>query len=152
MKVRRLMRSAPLTSPLPPNKQSLLPLSMSQCALTHTCAHTRRAHEAFCCSCEFGGRPTPTSRQCPHPPTCAPLAPPPQTGAWHVRAAAFPPDPEGKLEMRLPRVLYCLINIGQVLFALYKLNAMGLLPTQPSDWLSTIPAPGALQHSFGALQ
>jgi hypothetical protein len=46
-----------------------------------------------------------------------------------------------------PRILYCLIQFGQLLFVLYKLNSMGLLPTYPSDWLAATSVPVALEHS-----
>lgn len=56
-------------------------------------------------------------------------------------AAAFPPDPDGKLTVWPPRLLYCLVHSVQLGFVLSKLAAMGLLPTEPSDWLSWAPAP-----------
>lgn len=65
--------------------------------------------------------------------------------------AAFPADPDRKLDTFTPRLLYCLIHLGQFVFGLYKLNAMGLLPTHASDWLSAIAAPKSLEHSYGAL-
>eukprot|EP00775_Hariotina_reticulata_P003950 gene3950-4204_t len=63
----------------------------------------------------------------------------------------FPPDPEKKLDTLSPRLLYCLINLGQFVFALYKLNSMGLLPTHASDWLSAIAVPQSVEYSFGAV-
>lgn len=66
-------------------------------------------------------------------------------------AAVFPSDAERKLDTFTPRLLYCLINVGQFIFALHKLNAMGLLPTHASDWLSAIAVPQSLEHSYGAL-
>ena len=55
--------------------------------------------------------------------------------------AAFPADPDGKLWVWPPRVVYCLVHAVQLGFVLSKLAAMGLLPTEPSDWLSWAPAP-----------
>jgi hypothetical protein len=63
--------------------------------------------------------------------------------------AAFPADPEGKLDTLTPRLLYCLIQAGQLIFVLYKLNNMGLLPTHPSDWLSAAAAPQSIEYSYG---
>eukprot|EP00879_Flechtneria_rotunda_P003947 GHRR01004187.1.p1 GENE.GHRR01004187.1~~GHRR01004187.1.p1 ORF type:complete len:173 (+),score=50.91 GHRR01004187.1:209-727(+) len=71
--------------------------------------------------------------------------------AIYKSAEVFPPDAERKLDTFSPRLLYCVINIGQFIFALYKLNAMGLLPTHASDWLSAVAAPQAVEHSYGAL-
>lgn len=50
----------------------------------------------------------------------------------------------------MPRLLYCTIYFGQLLFGLYKLNSMGLLPVYPSDYISSMPVPLALEHSFAA--
>lgn len=55
--------------------------------------------------------------------------------------SVFPPDPEGKLNTFIPRLLYCLINGGGLAFAGYRINQMGLLPTHLSDWVSSIKAP-----------
>lgn len=63
----------------------------------------------------------------------------------------FPPDPDRKLDTFTPRLLFCLIQLGQVVFGLHKLNTMGLLPTHPSDWLSAVAAPLSMEHSYGAL-
>ncbi|GAB4821540.1 hypothetical protein N2152v2_008586 [Parachlorella kessleri] len=54
---------------------------------------------------------------------------------------AFPPDPQGKLNTLLPRLLYCAINGLGLAFAGYRINQMGLLPTHLSDWVSSIQAP-----------
>ena len=56
-------------------------------------------------------------------------------------SAAFPADPQGKLNTLLPRLLYCAINGLGLAFAGYRINQMGLLPTHLSDWVSSIQAP-----------
>jgi hypothetical protein len=56
-------------------------------------------------------------------------------------SAVFPKDPEGKLDTITPRLLFSLIQGLGVLFAVYKINQMGLLPTHVSDWVSSIKAP-----------
>jgi hypothetical protein len=33
--------------------------------------------------------------------------------------------------------------------ALYKLNAMGLLPTHASDWVSNMKPPTPIEHAYG---
>ena len=63
----------------------------------------------------------------------------------------FKQDDERKLDVMTPRLLYCLIYCGQLLFVMHKLNNMGLLPTHPSDWLSSMPVPRFLETSFAAL-
>lgn len=54
---------------------------------------------------------------------------------------AFPKDPAGRLDVITPRLIFCLVQVGQLLFVLNKLNSMGLLPTHASDWLSELPVP-----------
>lgn len=50
-------------------------------------------------------------------------------------------DPEGKLNVFIPRVVFCLIQAVGLLFAVYRVNTMGLLPTHASDWISILKAP-----------
>lgn len=64
----------------------------------------------------------------------------PLTAMW-ASGAVFPRDPDGKLLTWLPRLVYCGVHFVQLAFVLSKLQAMGLLPTEPSDWLSWAPAP-----------
>ena len=47
------------------------------------------------------------------------------------------------------RLAFCAVQIAGLAMALYKLNAMGLLPTHASDWLSGMKPPHALEHAFG---
>ncbi|GBF88021.1 1-acyl-sn-glycerol-3-phosphate acyltransferase [Raphidocelis subcapitata] len=56
---------------------------------------------------------------------------------------AFPSDPAGRLDTFTPRLIYCAIQFGQLLFVLNKLNSMGLLPTHASDWMASLPVPPA---------
>ena len=53
--------------------------------------------------------------------------------------------------MILPQLLFCLIQAGGFLVALYKLNGMGLLPTHTSDWISQMDVPAEREVSFGGL-
>jgi hypothetical protein len=48
-----------------------------------------------------------------------------------------------------PRLAFCAIQVAGLAMALYKLNAMGLLPTHASDWVSGMKPPRALEHAFG---
>lgn len=64
-------------------------------------------------------------------------------------AKALPRDEDGELQVFLPRLTFCAIQLGQFVFAMYKLNTMGLLPTYASDWVSTLEAPSMAQHSLG---
>lgn len=52
----------------------------------------------------------------------------------------FRPIPGSRVDIRTPRVLFCGIHLLGLIFALYRVNMMGLLPTHVSDWLSLIQA------------
>ncbi|GAX82023.1 hypothetical protein CEUSTIGMA_g9451.t1 [Chlamydomonas eustigma] len=56
-----------------------------------------------------------------------------------------------QLDVLMPRLLFCAIQLGQLLFGLYKLDGMGLLPVYPSDWISTMAVPASLERSFSSL-
>lgn len=56
-----------------------------------------------------------------------------------------------QLDVLTPRLLFCAIQLGQVVFGLYKLDGMGLLPVFPSDWISTMAVPPVLEHSYAAV-
>lgn len=49
-----------------------------------------------------------------------------------------------------PRMAFVGIQAGGLLFAIYKLNGMGLLPTHPSDWYDAT-VPPALEFSAGGV-
>ena len=55
------------------------------------------------------------------------------------------------MNLILPQLLFCLIQAGGFLVALYKLNGMGLLPTHTSDWISQMDVPAEREVSFGGL-
>ncbi|KXZ53631.1 hypothetical protein GPECTOR_6g548 [Gonium pectorale] len=64
----------------------------------------------------------------------------------------FPRDEEWKqLDVLTPRLLYCLVHFGQLIFGLYKLSAMRLLPSSASDFISTVPVPPVLETAYAAL-
>ncbi len=54
-------------------------------------------------------------------------------------AKVFPPDPDGRLDVIGPRVIFCLVQAAGLAFTLWKLNGMGLLPTHVSDWVTSTP-------------
>mmetsp|Transcript_15862 Transcript_15862/g.49847 ORF Transcript_15862/g.49847 Transcript_15862/m.49847 type:complete len:179 (-) Transcript_15862:14-550(-) len=63
--------------------------------------------------------------------------------------AAFKRFEHPGVDVLMPRLLFCLINLGGLLFASYKLNNMGLLPTSSSDWIAGLAAPKTLEFSVG---
>ena len=69
-----------------------------------------------------------------------------------MSAAVFKEEDEEedeKLDVVTPRALYCSIQMAGLLFALYRLNGMGLLPTHTSDFASALLPPQAVQFSGG---
>ncbi len=63
--------------------------------------------------------------------------------------AVFRDDEDGKLDIMTPRALYCAIHLAGLLFALYRLNGMGMLPTHVSDFASALLPPRAAEFSAG---
>jgi ER membrane protein complex subunit 4 len=64
-------------------------------------------------------------------------------------AKMFPSDEQ--VDVMIPRLIFCAVQLGQLAFAAYKLDGMGLLPTYPSDWMSQMTAPNAIETSIGPL-
>jgi hypothetical protein len=48
--------------------------------------------------------------------------------------------------------MYCAIQAGGLAFGLWKLNTMGLLPTHPSDYVSSLLVPSSQEFSSGGVQ
>ena len=44
-----------------------------------------------------------------------------------------------KVELTLPKMLYAFIHMITVGILLYKFSVMGLIPSQPVDWVTLIP-------------
>lgn len=65
--------------------------------------------------------------------------------------SVFPADPDGKLNTALPRLLYCAVQSLGLLIALYKIHAMGLLPTNLADWVAAIRVPEVEEKSVTSL-
>ena len=63
----------------------------------------------------------------------------------------FPADPEGELDTTVPRALFCAVHGAGLAFAVWKINAMGLLPTHLADWTSSMRPPAALEHALPSL-
>jgi hypothetical protein len=81
-------------------------------------------------------------RQHTHTPSTH-TAPPPPPPAF--------PEKDPRLNTLLPRIIYCTVHFGQLLFVLNKLNAMGLLPTHASDWMASLPVPPPAAATVQAL-
>ena len=57
---------------------------------------------------------------------------------------------EGRTSVLLAKLVYVILNMGAMMGALYKMSLMGLLPTTPSDWVSFIAVPPAVQFASGS--
>jgi len=61
--------------------------------------------------------------------------------------ATFAPLVDKGVDTTTPRALFIALHGLVLLYALYKLDRMGLLPTHVSDWLPHIPPPQQLEFS-----
>lgn len=61
------------------------------------------------------------------------------------------PQSPGLVDTFTPLLLYMAINVGGLMIGMWKLNGLGLLPTHPSDWLSTLPPRQVLEFSGGGV-
>lgn len=59
----------------------------------------------------------------------------------------FPADKQ--VDVMVPRLIYVAVQLGQLCFAAYKLDGMGLLPTYASDWMSQMTAPHVTEMAVG---
>lgn len=65
---------------------------------------------------------------------------------------AIPQDQTGKLDLLKPRLIFCAIQMAGLIFALNKLQGMGLLPTNPSDYVSFLKLPVASEFAGGGVR
>ena len=61
--------------------------------------------------------------------------------------AAIPQDQSGQLDLLKPRLVFCAVQMAGLIFALNKLQGMGLLPTNPSDYVSFLQLPVASEFA-----
>jgi len=59
---------------------------------------------------------------------------------------------EKNTDVTTPRLMYCIIQLMGLAMALRKLNAMGLLPTHASDWLSGLKPPVFYERAYGGTE
>ncbi|KAJ1732164.1 hypothetical protein H4S06_003903 [Coemansia sp. BCRC 34490] len=52
-----------------------------------------------------------------------------------------------KLDLTMQKAVFVAINIAGILFGVYRLSIMGLLPTTSSDWLAFIPSKQYVEFS-----
>ncbi|KAJ2254297.1 hypothetical protein IW137_003296 [Coemansia sp. RSA 1287] len=52
-----------------------------------------------------------------------------------------------RVDVSMQKLVFVAINVAGVLFGIYRLSIMGLLPTTSSDWLAFIPPKQYLEYS-----
>ena len=67
--------------------------------------------------------------------------------------SAFPADlaDGGAVDVLTPRLVFCAVQAGGLLFALSRLNGMGLLPTRAADWAAGLPPAVGTAPAGGAV-
>ena len=56
-------------------------------------------------------------------------------------------EKEEGVDIRLPKLIYLLLQLLSIAVALYKCSTMGLLPFTSADWTSLLPEKQYLEHS-----
>ncbi|RYR55388.1 hypothetical protein Ahy_A06g030615 isoform A [Arachis hypogaea] len=63
----------------------------------------------------------------------------------------FEPYKDSRVELLGPKLLFIALNLGGLALGVWKLNALGLLPTHTSDWVSSLPPAQEVEYSGGGL-
>eukprot|EP00252_Welwitschia_mirabilis_P009944 TRINITY_DN22907_c0_g1_i1.p1 TRINITY_DN22907_c0_g1~~TRINITY_DN22907_c0_g1_i1.p1 ORF type:complete len:177 (+),score=27.06 TRINITY_DN22907_c0_g1_i1:190-720(+) len=63
----------------------------------------------------------------------------------------FEPFQDSRIDLMLPKIVYISLNIAGLLLGIWKLNSLGLLPTHPSDWVSSLAPAPEIDHSGGGI-
>uniref|UniRef100_A0A7N1A710 ER membrane protein complex subunit 4 n=1 Tax=Kalanchoe fedtschenkoi TaxID=63787 RepID=A0A7N1A710_KALFE len=61
----------------------------------------------------------------------------------------FEPYKDNKVDLLGPKLLFIALNLAAMGMGVWKLNSLGLLPTHPSDWVSSLPPPQEVEYSGG---
>ncbi|KAG6491559.1 hypothetical protein ZIOFF_046491 [Zingiber officinale] len=68
-----------------------------------------------------------------------------------VCLAVFEPYKDSRVDTLAPKLLFIALNLAALALGVWKLNSLGLLPTHPSDWVSSLPPPPEVEYSSGGL-
>uniref|UniRef100_A0A7N0R8I9 ER membrane protein complex subunit 4 n=1 Tax=Kalanchoe fedtschenkoi TaxID=63787 RepID=A0A7N0R8I9_KALFE len=61
----------------------------------------------------------------------------------------FEPYKDNKVDLLGPKLLFIALNLAAMGMGVWKLNTLGLLPTHPSDWVSSLRPPQEVEYSGG---
>ncbi|XP_068655115.1 uncharacterized protein [Aristolochia californica] len=63
----------------------------------------------------------------------------------------FEPYKGPRVDTLSPKLLFIALNLAGLALGVWKLNTLGLLPTHPSDWVSSLPPAPEVEYSVGAV-
>ncbi|CAA0838324.1 Unknown protein [Striga hermonthica] len=63
----------------------------------------------------------------------------------------FEPYKDNKVDLLAPKLVFIALNLVGLGLGIWKLNALGLLPTHVSDWVSSLPPPQDVEFSGGGI-
>lgn len=63
----------------------------------------------------------------------------------------FEPYKDSRVDIVAPKLLFIALNLAGLALGVWKLNTLGLLPTHPSDWVSSLPPAQEVEYSGGGL-
>ncbi|XP_058113996.1 uncharacterized protein LOC131256912 [Magnolia sinica] len=63
----------------------------------------------------------------------------------------FEPYKDSRVDILPPKLLFIALNLAGLALGVWKLNTLGLLPTHPSDWVSSLPPALEVELSGGGL-
>lgn len=61
----------------------------------------------------------------------------------------FEPYRNNKVELLGPKLVFIALNLVGLALGVWKLNTLGLLPTQALDWVSSLPPPQEVEYNGG---
>ncbi|CAM8913238.1 unnamed protein product [Rhodiola kirilowii] len=61
----------------------------------------------------------------------------------------FEPFKDNRVDLLGPKLLFIALNLAAMGMGVWKLNTLGLLPTHPSDWVSSLRPPQEVEYSGG---
>jgi len=66
--------------------------------------------------------------------------------------ATFSRLEDGRVPLALPKALFIALNLGVFVFGLLKMSWLGLLPTEPADWISFYSVRPSAEHVSGGFR
>ncbi|XP_062215541.1 ER membrane protein complex subunit 4-like [Phragmites australis] len=64
---------------------------------------------------------------------------------------AFEPFKDPRVDTLAPKLLFIALNLAAMGLGVWKLNTLGLLPTNPSDWVSSLSPAREVEYAGGGI-